>query len=80
MQHPVTAQESGLAGTVLTHEQRDGPQATTMFALKAAYVLHNQLSRIVHDEILPDVLGTPSILVMESKAIQKPQSLSTVSP
>ena len=80
MQHPVTAQESGLAGTILADKQRNGPQATTLFALKAAYVLHDQLSRIVHNEILLDVLGTPSVLVMESKAIRKPQSLSTVSP
>ena len=52
VQHPVTAQEGGLAGTVLAHEQGDGPQAATLFVLKAAHVLQDQLSHVVHDGIL----------------------------
>ena len=61
MQHAVTAQEGGLAGTVLAHEQRDGPQAAALFVLKAAHVLQDQLSRAVHDESLLHLFNLPAV-------------------
>ena len=61
MQHAVTAQEGGLAGTVLAHEQRDGAQAAALFVLEAAYVLQDQLSRVVHDETLIHLFSLPAV-------------------